>query len=159
MPAVEASVEVFGEKVLRRRLTRFAARLTDSTSAFRAVAGILARSTYENFVTRGAYGGHTWRDLAPATKTKRLRANPADNLAILRVTNRLLGSLILRAHPEHVEHLGAHELRWGSRVPYGVYHQSTKPRTLIPWRPPVRLPEQDRREIVKSLQRSLVEGV
>jgi phage gpG-like protein len=48
-------------------------------------------------------------------------------------------------------------MRWGSRVPYGVYHQSSAPRSKIPYRPPVRLSQRRRQEVVKALQRAIVE--
>jgi phage gpG-like protein len=57
-----------------------------------------------------------------------------------------------------VEEVGPDRLVWGSRVPYGVYHQSSAPRTKIPYRPPVKLNERRKREIAKAMQRALVEG-
>jgi phage gpG-like protein len=43
-------------------------------------------------------------------------------------------------------------------VPYGRFHQSSAPRTKIPYRPPVKLNERRKREIAKAMQRALVEG-
>lgn len=166
---VEATV--FGEQVVRRRFVRFAQRATDASPAFRQVVRILREATIENFATRGVAGGSRWRDLAPATRARKRRLN--QDPRILRATGRLYHSLVGvpgstgrsdrtgRFEPgvgDHIEQIGPTELKWGSRVPYGVYHQSSAPRRVIPYRPPVRLSERRKREIAKALQRAIVEG-
>lgn len=154
MAGLDVEVEVFGEPVIRRRLLRIADNVTDGREAFRRIVRILRHATERNFDTRGAYGGSYWEDLAPSTLARKRRLNL--DLRILRATHRLLDSLLDSTDEEHVEVVGPQELLWGSRVPYGVYHQSRRPRTVIPFRPPVRLPEQDRRSAVRELQRVLM---
>jgi hypothetical protein len=91
----------------------------------------------------------------------------------LRLTERLYGSLVgaapgassarglggrfIAGAGDHIEEIRPDSLRWGSRVPYGVFHQSTAPRTKIPYRPPVRLQERQKREITKALQRAMMQ--
>lgn len=166
-------VEVFGETIVRRRFLRFADRAMDMSPAFREVARILRDSTAENFRTRGVSGGSRWRDLKPATIAAKRRKG--HDPRILRATGRLYGSLIgaesatgvarhdltgrfIPGAKDHVEEVKPDSLRWGSRVEYGVFHQSSAPRRVIPYRPPVRLTERRKREVVKAMQRSLVEG-
>lgn len=154
---LELSVQVFGEDVVRRRFLRFAERAEDASSAFHAIAGILERATAQNFATRGVSGGSRWRDLAPATRIRKAREGLDPR--ILQATHRLHDSLVVSSHPDHVEHIGPDEMRWGSRVEYGKFHQSTAPRTKIPYRPPVHLNERDKRAIVRETQKALTGGV
>lgn len=151
-----AELEVFGVPIVRRQLLRFAERASDASGAWIGVMGILSRATRENFATRGAYGGSVWRELKPATRARKARLGLDPR--ILRATGRLYESLVSETHAEHIRAIGPHEMRWGSTVPYGVYHQSTAPRSVIPYRPPVKLPEVDKRAIVRDLQRSIVGG-
>lgn len=172
MSAPQIEARVFGEDIVRRRFLRFARAVEDASGAFREVAGILADSTRENFQTRGAAGGSRWRDLAPSTirRKARLGLDPR----ILMATGRLYASLVgsegstgaarhfatgrfVGGAGDHVEEITPTSLKWGSRVPYGVYHQSSAPRSRIPYRPPVRLNELRRRQVAKALQRAIVE--
>jgi phage gpG-like protein len=151
---LDVSVQVFGEDVVRRRFLRFADRAEDASEAFRAIVGILERATAANFATRGVAGGSRWRDLKPATRARKRREHLDPR--ILRATGRLYASFF--AGPDHIEEISGDTLRWGSRVGYGKYHQSTRPRRVIPYRPPVRLAEGDKRDVVRELQRAIVEG-
>jgi phage gpG-like protein len=145
---------VFGEEIVNRRLLRFAATTVDASDAFRQIVGILRDATEQNFATRGRSGGSIWRDLS---KPYARRTGRRVSERILRLTDRLYDSLVDPTHPEHVEEVGPTQMRWGSRVPYGVYHQSSAPRSRIPYRPPVRLSQRRRQEVVKALQRAIVE--
>jgi phage gpG-like protein len=149
-------VEVFGEQIVHRRMVRFEAGLIDASDAFREIITLLRASTVANFRTRGVSGGSRWRDLAPATvaRKRRLGLDPR----ILRATHRLYNSFVSDG-ADHVEEVGPVSMRWGSRVPYGIYHGSSQPRRVIPYRPPVKLSEVDKRDIAKILQRAIVGGV
>lgn len=153
---VDVHVEVFGEPIIRRRLLRTAGSVTDATPAWHAIARLLGRGAAKQFATAGGYGGTPWAALRPATIARKLRLGL--NPAILRATNRLYNSLVLDAGPEHVAEFGEDFMRWGSSVPYGVYHQSRAPRRKIPYRPPVKLAPTDRRNAVRILQRTLFGG-
>lgn len=170
MRTASVQAEVFGVPVIQRRLSRFGARATDARPAFRRIAGILNSATAENFRTRGVSGGSRWRDLAPSTRARKKRLR--QDARILRATGRLYHSLVGtgggagrndltgRFEPgggDHVEVVTKDSLDWGSRVSYGVYHQSLAPRTKIPYRPPVRLTERTKREVMKQMQAYLVE--
>jgi phage gpG-like protein len=170
---MELAIRVFGEEIIRRRFLRFARRAEDSSEGFREVVRILRESVVENFATRGVAGGSRWRDLLPATIAAKRRKGLDPR--ILRATGRLYGSLVgpeastgrarhdlsgafIPGGRDHIEEIGPTSMRWGSRVPYGVFHQSSAPRRVIPYRPPVSLTDRRKREITKALQRSMVEG-
>lgn len=156
MPAgLQLDIEVFGTQILNRRLLRFAGGVSDASLAFEAVARILSAATARNFATSGASGGHPWRALAPATlaRKRRLGLDPR----ILRATGRLYSSLVDATSPDHVQQITTESLRWGSTVDYGKYHQSTRPRAKVPYRPPVAFSENAKRNVVRELQRALIE--
>jgi phage gpG-like protein len=146
--------KVFGEEIVNRRLLRFAAATVDASDAFRTIVGILRDATEQNFETRGMAGGSRWRDLS-AKYAKRTGRRVDER--ILRLTDRLYLSLVGGNSGDHVEEIGPTQMRWGSSVPYGVFHQSSAPRSKIPYRPPVRLSQRRRQEVVKALQRAVVE--
>lgn len=147
-------IEVFGEPVLRRRLLRVEDSVTDARQAFRQIVRILERATRRQFASKGAYGGTPWAALKPATLARKRRQN--QDTRILRATGALFESLVGETHSAHILDLGRQTLRWGSSIAYGVYHQSRKPRHVIPFRPPVRLPEHDRRSAMRELQRNIM---
>jgi hypothetical protein len=171
VPLLDLDVRVFGETVIRRRYLRLAANASDASEGFRDVVRVLREATEENFATRGVSGGSRWRDLKPATIARKRRLGL--DLRILRETGRLYGSLIgaqagtgrarsdiggrfIPGAGDHIEEIGPDSLRWGSRVPYGIYHQSNAPRSRIPYRPPVKLNERRKREAAKALQRAML---
>jgi phage gpG-like protein len=171
MALPELDIRVFGESIVRRRLVRVQSRMVDHREAFHEIVGILRESTKANFATRGVSGGSRWRDLKPATIAAKQRKG--QDIRILRATGRLYGSLIgaegstgrarsdvggrfIPGGSDHVEEITADTLRWGSRVPYGQFHQSSAPRKVIPYRPPVRLTEREKRAVVSALQRGML---
>jgi phage gpG-like protein len=153
---MDVEITVFGEDVVRRRLLRTAGRMVDAREAFLRIARLLRRGAERQFASDGAYGGTPWPPLAASTQAQKARLGLDPR--ILRATHRLADSLTEQSHPDHVEEVGADHLRYGSRVPYGVFHQSSAPRTRLPFRPPLRLPEQDKRSAVRELQRAIMEG-
>lgn len=162
--------EAFGVPLITRRFVRFAENATDMSDAFREVVGILSRATAQNFATRGVSGGSRWRDLKPATVQRKaqLGLDPRILFATERLYHSLVGSSSLygarstrtgRFAPggkDHIEEIGPDEMKWGSTVEYGKFHQSKAPRTRIPYRPPVRLNAKDKRAIVTAIQRGLL---
>lgn len=147
-------IEVFGEPVLRRRLLRMSDNLTDGREAFRKVVRILERATRRQFASKGSYGGSPWAALKPETVARKRRLG--QDARILRATGALFESLVSETSSAHVQDIGRQTLRWGSSIRYGVYHQSRRARRVIPFRPPVRLPEHDRRSAMRELQRSVM---
>lgn len=173
MAAPLLNISVFGEAIIRRRMVRFQQRAVDHRMAFTEVVAILRESVRQNFATRGVSGGSRWRDLKPETKAAKARKGL--DFRILVATGRLYGSLVgaegatgrarhfaigqfVGGAGDHIEEIGPDSMRWGSSVPYGVFHQSSAPRRVIPYRPPVNLTEREKRAIVRALQRDMVEG-
>lgn len=144
---------VHGEKVLHRSLLRFADRAEDMRPAWPHVAAIFEGATRRNFQTRGASGGLRWASLSPAYAA---RTGRKPDERILRLTGRLFESFF--SGPDHIFESEPDGMRWGSRVDYGKFHQSRRPRRKLPYRPPVNLSENAKREAVRVIHRRLVAG-
>jgi phage gpG-like protein len=147
------------ERVFSRDLVRFGENAADLTEQMRDVATILRRASEAQFDTEGAHTGEKWPELAISTQRDRARHGFPPKHPILQRTHRLMDSLTRAVDPDHIEEPSADSLRFGTRVPYAVYHQSSRPRHKIPFRPPVGLTEADKREIVRTLQAGIMEGV
>jgi phage gpG-like protein len=155
-------IEIFapgGARVFSRDLLRFGENAADLTDAMRDVATILRHASERQFDTEGGYTGEKWPELAASTQRDRARHHFPPRHPILQRTHRLMDSLTRAADPDHIEEPSADSLRFGTRVPYAVYHQSSRPRHKIPFRPPVGLTEADKRQISRVLQRKIMEGV
>lgn len=78
-------------------------------------------------------GPGLYDDLAPSTKKTKKRKF-GSIYPILVASGRLRDSVTIESHPENISRIGKLSADLGTRVPYGVYHQSDKPRTKIPLR-------------------------
>lgn len=148
-------VEGYGETVLRRQLTRFADNLEAPASALESVGLLMRESTAEQFSSQGGNSGG-WQELADSTKQQKARLGLDPR--ILHATGALVESLTQKFDPRHIERVSGDSLTFGSTVAYGVYHQSSRPRTRLPFRPPIALTENDKRRIVKTVQAALIEA-
>lgn len=152
-------IVALGETVVQRDLAAFGRNMVDLTDAMHDVGTILREAAEKQFVTEGGHASGGWPPLADSTNRDRVRQGFPPVHPIMRRTERLLRSLTVRGDSEHVEEASGDSLRFGTLVPYAVYHQSSAPRHKIPYRPLVALTETDKRRIIKAIQRKIVEGV
>lgn len=142
---------------MRRRLLRAADVVSDARPAFRQMVPVLEDAIDQDFETQGVSGGVRWPDLAASTVLRKSRSKDARTRAnasrVLQATGVLRASFKEGA-PGHVQKISSTELRWGSSVPYGVYHQSRAPRTVIPHRP-LQLNDLTKRQLVRLLQATM----
>jgi phage gpG-like protein len=145
----ELDVTISGVRTIQRRLLRVSQRAVDGREAFRAIAGIFRRAVTLQFRTEGSYGGERWQDLQPSTLEQKQREDLDER--ILRATGALYDSLTDEGDTHHIQHITKKEMRWGSDLPYGIYHQKGAPRGHLPERPIIRLRESDKRAVQRSL--------
>ncbi len=80
-------------------------------------------------------GKGQYQDLSPAYK-KRKQKKFGFIYPILKAKGRLQASLTELGNPEnYFAFPNARTVEWGTKVPYGVYHQSEAPRKKLPRRP------------------------
>lgn len=149
-------IEGFGETIVERKLTRFAENLEAPTGALEDIGTLLRQDVELQFDTEGGHASGGWKALSEGRV--RFKANHGLDPRILRATGALFDSLTKKYDPAHIERLGPSSLTFGSTIFYGVYHQSSRPRTKIPYRPMIALTDTDKRNIVKTLQRAMLQG-
>jgi phage gpG-like protein len=151
---MQIRISVFGDDVLARDLLRMKDRAMDMRPAFEAIHESFKTVEDWQFGTQG--GVHKWAPLAASTVAYKARLGLDPR--ILHATLRLRKSLTETANADHIFEATRDTVVMGSRVPYGIFHQSTRPRRRLPRRPPVDLSETAKREWVKILQRYLTTG-
>lgn len=146
------TIDAVGEEIVSRDLLRFGERAVDVEPAMHEVADLLRRSMVRQFDSAGAYGSGGWAPLAAST----VAAKQAQGLdpRILRARGDLFDSLTEEGHPDHLSIVRHDGLDFGTTDPKARFHQTGTAR--MPQRRPVQLPEADRREAVRILQRHIV---
>lgn len=153
---VRLNLDVFGDQQISRELLRFAKRGTDMSPAFKIIADDFLDIEKRQFTSAGRYGSGGWRPLAPSTVAYKARRGLDPR--ILHATLRLRKSLTQRSGPDVIRKISNDEMFVGTRVKYARHHQHGAPRANLPQRRPVELPDRDRKNWMKILQRFLVEG-
>lgn len=149
---VDLTLRFYGEAQIDRTLARFADNVSDARPAWEALADRFAKAESRQFRSEGAYGSGGWAPLSPRYAAWKARAYPGK--PILERTGDLKRSLTER--PFGIEVIEPGFMVLGSAIRYGEYHQSGGPN--LPRRRPIELPESERREWVKVLQRFIVTG-
>lgn len=155
------TIEAFGEAQVSRELLGLSIRGDDPTPVFAAVRERFFQLEEKQFDSQGAEGAAgTWAPLAPSTVASKAAAgmDPRILHATLTLRDSLTKESSEYARYERMGNAYYHELFIGSAVPYGVYHQSTQPRHKLPRRPPVSIPEPEKVEWLKMIQRFIVTG-
>lgn len=142
----------FGEAQLDRTLDRIAEDVGDVSPAWEVIADRFAAAERKQFDSEGAYGSGGWAPLSEDYGA--WKANVRPGAPILVFDGELRKSLTER--PFGVEVIGPDSMVIGSDVEYGLYHQQGTDR--MPRRRPVELPENERRQWVRILQRFIITG-
>jgi hypothetical protein len=150
------TITAFGETELSRELLSLATRAESPIPALDAIHERFLRLEGEQFASSGAYTGSRWAPLAQATVTRKAEQGLDPNILV--ATGALRSSLTDGSDEHHVYQPSAVGAEMYSTVPYGIYHQSRAPRKHLPRRPPVVLPEGEKVEWLKILQRWIVTG-
>lgn len=148
------TINLLGEDQIVRRFERLEADAADMRPAWKDIRQLLITGGKQQFNTEGGHWSGGWQPLAPATVEFKRRHGY--DVRILHRTGKLrraaaggVGSAFLST---------ADTMRYGITIPYAVYHQSNAPRKKIPQRKIVQLGEDDKRDIMKILQRQIIYG-
>jgi phage gpG-like protein len=152
---VQIVLDVFGEEQVNRRLLRFEDDVRDASPAFREMANMLRSWERRQFASEGSYASGGWAPLAASTVAQKRRKGLDPR--ILRATGDLMRSLTQSGDPNADVTIAPLGMTFGTSVPYARYHQTGTRR--MPRRRPLELRDQDRRELVRILQRHLVGSV
>lgn len=145
-------ISALGVEAVSRDLLRYADHATDLTPVMQNVADMLHDVERQQFASQGAHGSGGWAELADSTR--RRKAALGQDPRILHATGALLESLTGGSGEVSVPRPDG--LDFGSTLPYARLHQDGTSR--MPARPPVQLAEQDRRKVIREIQRYILEG-
>lgn len=160
MANVRITLDLFGDVQLDRELLRTTERVDDLRPAYRHIARDLRRWEHQLFMTRGRSGGEPWPALLPQTvASKRRSRRPhvrANAERVLIASGRLHDSLTDAGDSEHIEDIDRTTFRFGTRVPYGRFHQRGTRR--MRQRRVLALTERQRRDVIRTVQKWLFTG-
>lgn len=144
---IRLTIDTLGSEIVARELLRMAGRTDDLRPVMNGVADLLRDSTREQFDSQGASGSGGWKPLAASTVERKARAglDPRILHATLALRESLTGT-----GGANIAISRRDGLDFGTTVEYAKYHSTS--------RPPVQLPERDRRSIVRLVQRYLIDG-
>lgn len=144
--------EFYGDVQLSRTLADRAERAEDVRPAWDAIADRFEEAERRQFGSEGTYGSGGWAPLSPKYAAWKARHYPGRPILVRE------GDLreSLTSRPFGVEVIEPHRMILGSDVVHGGYHQAGS--GALPQRRPIELPEQERQEWVRILQRFLVTG-
>lgn len=148
-------MQVAGETVIDRGISRFADGVADYRPVWSVIEDDFYAQVTDQFKTEGAEGGEKWPALSPAYAGWKEIHFPG--MPILQRTGALQASLTSRTDANAVVVEERKHLTLGSRIGYGVYHQSTAPRTRLPRRPPIVFTEAFKRGVMHHIQVYLVQ--
>lgn len=139
-------IEAPGAEQLARRLQRWGTAIEDARPAFEQMDTYLQRGEGQIFDSSGAAFGHRWPQAADPER----KADPR----LLVATGALRASLASQTS-ESQRVITPTELRFGTQVPYGRFHEYGTSR--LPARPFIGMPEAISREIVNIMHRLSVQ--
>lgn len=138
---LELQFEIEGDQLLYSRLEGIAKNLADWKDTFVKTGEYLKKSFKDNFEVQGALLGKPWQPLKPATIAFKLRKGYPRPYDPLIATGRMMESF--------ADETGKFHVRVYNPIEYFKYHQSNKPRRVIPRRVMIHLTAKMQQQIVK----------
>lgn len=148
MAADTIRLEALGEDVVVRQLSRFTESVKDYRPAFATIVKRLEDHAAKQFASQGK---GEWAPLSPAYARWKEANFPGRPL--LRLTDDLYNSLV-KENSKSVREVKELTLKWGTKVPYGTFHQLGTRR--MPARRIIALSVEEKRTIVKDIQAYIV---
>jgi len=141
-------IEVAGETAIHRGIARISEGLDDCRPVWPAIEDDFYALEKAQFASQGAEGGSPWAPLALSTAKWRAVRFPGNPILVR--TGDLEKSLTDPHDPNAVCVEGRGELTLGSRLPYGLYHQTGTRR--MPARPLIQFSEAFRSAVMRHIQ-------
>lgn len=154
MAGFTATIEMYGDRQLSRRFTAVSAALDDARPAFHEMVDLLVDWERRQFDSQGSYASGGWTPNAPSTTAA--KAALGYDTRILHRTGRLRQSLAVRGGAGQEIQIHPQWMVFRSTVPYGRIHQDGA--GGLPVRKPFELRKADRAELMRPLQKLVVES-
>ena len=150
---MRVTIDALGTRLVQRDLLGFADRSADVQPAMEQALDLVRESASEQFESAGAHGSGGWAPLAPSTVARKARLGL--NPGILRETTFLEFSLA-GSGSGNIAIARKDGADYGTTAPYAKFHMEGTSR--MPARPPLQLTEGERRDIIRIVQRYVVEN-
>ena len=149
-------MEIAGEVQMDRGIARFADGVADYRPIWSVIEDDFYAEVKAQFQTEGEEGGDKWPELSPEYAGWKEIHYPGQPM--LQRSGDLYRSLTTSTDPNAVVKEERKTLTLGSRVPYGIFHQSPDPRgSNLPRRPVIQLTEAFKRTTMHHIQTYLVQ--
>lgn len=146
---LKLSIDIDGDRELSRKLHGYLGRLDDWTGFFQDVVKDWSETMARKFAAEGAIEGDgKWADLSARYAAWKQRKFPGAKL--LTRTGRLRSAAV---NPE--TSIKPTQLRMTIDVPYAVYHQSSRPRKVLPRRPFASLTSKQKSRWIAALRKRI----
>ena len=167
---VRLGAQLEGLDEIVERIAGLESRAADPQPALEVVANLLELHVQRTFATEGAHSGHPWPPLGESTVRARTRrwgyyrrwapTAGAGGIGPILTWHGRLARSFARGGVAHIRLVSPSGLTWGSGVVYGIYHQSSRPRTRLPRRAPIAFRDDfQQREILFQPVRLWLQGV
>lgn len=141
---MQLELSLAGDVQVKRKLLRIGDRAINAKPAFQTIATVLMGIERQQFESEGRRSSGGWEPLKQST------IDAKGDSSILFRTGDLMASLSEDGDPNMTNWATDDFLLFGSKVPYGGFHQTGTSRT--PQRRPLELRETDRAGMAKILQ-------
>lgn len=143
---MRVDIELYGDTLVSRKLLRFGEQATNMEPVWDDVEDVLKDAFERNFQQEGP----GWTPLRPGTIRDRIRQGYAPGPILTRS-----GAYRRSLTTDLQTHKSSEEMTVVAPLVPGQYHQSGTRR--MPSRP-IRLKEEEKQDVVRTIQRSLIEG-
>jgi phage gpG-like protein len=151
------SIEVFGDKVVQRKLFRGAERAGNMRPALWKVREDMFRVIRATFLGQGRRYGGSWKALSPATVAAKERAGLDPRILIAR--ERLMNSLTVRGNRNMRSSVTRDKINLTSTLEYAEAQNFGTADGHVPQRQFIKFYPQDRARWIKICEESLMEAM
>ena len=145
--------DVAGEQQILRGFSRFAGAFSDLRPAWDAILPLYRDAEQAQFSGTGIGPAGTWKPLSARYQARKSRLWPGQPIMV--ASGRLRASLTGKTG-DTIEEIAKMDFRFGTKVPYAIFHQSRSGRSRLPRRPVIDIPDNVKREMVRKVQGHLV---
>lgn len=126
---ISTSYEIENDKEFVAAIDKAFTKVSDLTFAWKRISEDWRKSNNAQFTLQSSGLYPPLSDKYAARKAKLFPGKP-----ILVATERLKKSVTVKSHKDHINVIKKSGFIFGTRTPYGIFHQSDDPRSLIPQR-------------------------
>lgn len=153
---MNATLNAENIRLLHVKFNRLLEQVQDWSNVFDLLDEEYRHEVEKQFDTEGMHGGHKWVGLSRLTIKDRKRKGYPPGPILVR-SGYLRDSLLGRTS-ESINVVTPREWIYGTNVPYAIYHQSDKPRTVLPRRAFLVITRMFRLFVIRKMHHYAIKG-